>query len=191
MEFKTKYESIALMGKIASGKGTQATEIVNAFGGVVYSNGNKMRETLKKDTVLGRKLKEQYESGLLLPEWIASYWMTHAIVTEFADERLVFEAVAKKPDEAVLFNEIHEWLDRPYIVFNLNISDDTVRERSQQRHRDVVDSDEVVTKRLAEYAEFTEKSIDHFRSFGTLIDIDGEVSPEKVTEQIFKHLTTI
>ncbi len=114
--------------------------------------------------------------------------MTHALVSQFEKERVVFEAVAKKPNEAELFHEIHQWIDRPYIVFNLDISDELVHERSEKRARDIVDSPKSVDKRLEEYRTYTAKSIEFFRSQGTLIDIDGTQSPEIVREHIFNVL---
>jgi adenylate kinase len=188
MEYKINYQSIVLMGKICSGKGTQANFILDTFGGTLYSNGNKVRETAAQPTVFGQKMKEMYEGGYLIPEWIASYWMTHALVSQFEKERIVFEAVAKKPDEAVLFHEIHEWINRPYIVFNLDISDDLVRKRSEARARDVVDSPKSVDKRLEEYRTYTAHSIEFFRSKGTLIDVDGTQTPEEVRAHIFNVL---
>jgi len=188
MNYTTKYQSIVLMGKIASGKGTQANAILSHFGGTLYSNGNKVRETAQLGSVFGKKMKEMYEGGYLIPEWIASYWMTHALVSQYEKERVVFEAVAKKPNEAELFHEMHEWLGRPYIVFNLQVSDDVVRERSAARARDVVDSHKSVEKRLEEYHTYTSHSIEFFRTQGTLIDVDGTADPATVQEKIFTYL---
>ncbi len=188
MDYKTKFQSIVLMGKIASGKGTQANAILSHFGGVLYSNGNKVRESTQLPSIFGKKMKEMYEGGYLIPEWIASYWMTHALVSQFENERVVFEAVAKKPNEAELFHEIHEWLGRPYVVFNLGITDEEVRVRSANRSRDIVDAPKSVDKRLEEYHTYTTRSIEFFRTQGTLIDIDGSASPEEVQEKIFTYL---
>lgn len=188
MEHTTSYQSIVLMGKIASGKGTQAEHIQRHFGGYLYSNGDKVRQTAKVDSVFGQKMKEMYEGGLLIPEWIASYWMTHALIHEHADERIVFEAVAKKPHEAELFHEIHTWIGRPYIVFHIDITDEEVRKRSALRNRDVVDTAQSVEKRLQEYEMYTANSIEIFKSKGTLVTINGSQTQTEVTEEIFKHL---
>jgi len=188
MEQKTKYLSIVLMGKIASGKGTQAHAISAVFGGSVYSNGDQVRAVAKLPSVFGGKMKEMYEGGYLMPEWIASYWMTHAVVSEHAGEIVIFEAVAKKPNEAELFHEIHEWLGRPYVVFNLEISDELVKARSAARARDVVDSPKSVEKRLEEFHTYTNKSIEFFRTKGTLIDVDGSLTPAEVQTHISSYL---
>jgi adenylate kinase len=188
MDHTTKFQSIVLMGKIASGKGTQAKAVLEHFGGFFYSNGDKTRAAAKEDSNFGRKVKESYEEGYLMPEWLASYWMSHALVKEHEHDLVVFEAVAKKPDEAELFHKIHEWLDRKYIVFNLEVTDDTVRERSAARSRDVVDTHKSVEKRLEEYHAHTARSVEFFRAQGTLIDLDGSLTPEEVQTKIFTFL---
>lgn len=183
----TNFKSIVLMGKIASGKGTQAVLVAEKFGGVLYSNGDRVRAAAKELTPFGMKMKETYEAGFLMPEWVASYWMTHAIVAEHQDERIVFEGAAKKPNEAELFHEIHEWIDRSYVVFNLEVTDDEVRRRSSLRARDSVDMHSI-EKRLEEYHTYTARSIEFFRDKGTLIEIDGMQPPEEVQTHIFKYL---
>lgn len=188
MEHKTKYQSIVFMGKIASGKGTQAKAVLEHFGGSFYSNGDKTRAATREESNFGRKVKAAYEEGYLMPEWLASYWMSHALVKEHEHDIIVFEAVAKKPDEAELFHEIHEWLNRTYIVFNLAVTDDVVRERSAARSRDVVDTHKSVEKRLHEYHTHTAQSVEFFRSRGTLIDIDGCLNPKEVEAKIFTYL---
>ncbi len=188
MTYQTSYRSIVFLGKIASGKGTQANLVLSHFGGVLYSNGNNLRAAAQEQTVFGRKMKEVYERGELLPEWAASYWMTHALVSQHVDDLIVFEAVAKKPNEAEVFHEIHTCIGRPYIVFHLDISDDLVRERSRERARDIVDSPKSVEKRLEEYGLHTAKSVEVFRSKGILVDLDGSLPVEKIQEQVFTHL---
>jgi adenylate kinase len=190
MELQTPYKSIVFMGKISSGKGTQAKQVIETFGGTLYSNGDNIRAAAKLPTPFGLKMKETYEGGFLMPEWVASYWMTHALVSEHEHETIVFEGVAKKPNEAQLFDEIHHWIHRPYVVFHLEISDDEVRRRSQERSRDIVDSPKSVEKRLEEYHTYTAKSIEFFRAKGTLIDIDGTLSKDAVRQQVFNYLSS-
>jgi adenylate kinase family enzyme len=109
-------------------------------------------------------------------------------VSQHPDERVIFEAVAKKPHEAEIFHDIHTWLGRPYIVFHINVSDELVHERSARRARDVVDSPRSVEKRLEEYTLHTLKSVETFRDRGVLVDIDGSRALMDVRDEIFSHL---
>ena len=188
MEHKTNYLSVVIMGKVTCGKGTQSARILEHFGGTLFSVGNKVRELAAVDTPLGHHVKHAYEEGLLMPNWLASYWMMHALLHRHSEERLVFEAVARKPEEAEIFHEIHEWINRPYIVFHLDIPDDVVRARSAERNRDVVDGAEVVERRLSEFNTYTVHSLEVFRKHGRVIDIDGTKSIEEVQDIIFEHL---
>jgi adenylate kinase len=188
MTHASRYQSIALLGKIASGKGTQAAYILDTFGGALYSNGDRVRSAAADPTPFGLKMKETYENGYLMPEWVASYWMTDTIVKE-PTNRIVFEGVAKKPNEAYLFDEIHHWISRSYVVFHLEVPDDVVRARSRERARDVLDAQSnIIERRLEEYHTYTAKSIEFFRTKGTLIDIDGTGSEAVVKQQIFNYL---
>ena len=188
---QTKFKSVVFMGKIASGKGTQAHNVLDEFGGTLYSNGDKMRAAAQLSTPFGKKMKETYEAGYLMPEWVASYWMTHTLISEHQDDLVVFEGVAKKPNEAELFHEIHDWIDRPYVVFHLNVPDDIVRARSQERGRDTLDTKQsIVEKRLEEYQTYTAKSIEFFQTKGTLIEIDGMLPLEEVKKQIYNYLVS-
>ncbi len=155
----------------------------------MFSVGNKVRELATMDTPLGGRVKEAYEEGLLMPNWLASYWMMHALLHKHSDEKLIFEAVARKPDEAEIFHEIHDWTCRPYIVFYLDIPDDIVRERSAGRNRDAVDNAEAVEKRIEEFNTYTVHSLEVFRSHGKVVTIDGTLNIEEVTKQIFSKLT--
>lgn len=188
MEYTTPYKSVVFLGKIASGKGTQADLVLSHFGGILYSNGNKLREVAQEPSIFGKRMKEIYESGALMPEWVASYWMTHALVSQHTEDRVVFEAVAKKPNEAELFHEIHTTIGRPYIVFHIVVSDEEVRKRSALRARDIVDSEASVAKRLEEYHMHTDKSVAVFKEKGTLIEIDGALSKEEIKEKVFSYL---
>ena len=176
------------MGKITSGKGTQAEMLKEKLNLPIFSTGDQVRSASKLTTPFGKRMKETYEEGLLIPEWIAEYWMMHGLLVEHNDSGLIFEGVAKKPDEARLLHEIHEWLGRSYVVFNLEIPDEVVKERTVKRSRDEVDSLKVMETRLSEYRKYTEESLNVFREKGTLIDIDGTSSIEEVKEKIFKHL---
>lgn len=184
----TKYESIVLIGKITCGKGTQTAEIRKHFGGTVFSIGDKMRELTHMDTPLGHRVKKAYEEGLLAPNWLASYWMMHALLHRHGDDLLIFEAVARKPDEAEIFHEIHQWTNRPYIVFNLAVPDEVVFARSAARKRDAVDDHKTVEKRLEEFNEYTTQSLEVFRKTGNVVDIDGTLPIAEVTRQIFEYL---
>lgn len=186
MEYVTQYQSIVLIGKTGCGKGTQAKLLSEAFGYRIFSTGEKAREIASQDTPLGRHIHQIHVSGWI-PEWLASFFMVKVLLEDASTEGLVFESVARKPVEAQKLHEIHEMIDRPYIVIFLEIADDVVIERMRQRNRDESDSEANIINRLRAFNEETTQSLSIFKDLGKVVTVDANQEPEKV----FKDIMTL
>ena len=90
-----------------------------------------------------------------------------------------------------MIEEVCAWLERPYAILNLDISEEEVMKRSLLRARDKTDTEEVVKMRLAEYKRLTEPAIEYFRSIGKCIEINGELTPEGVHEEVMAAVEKI
>ena len=172
------------VGKIASGKETQGRLLAEALGFEMFSTGAQFRAMLASETDLGKRVKEVYEQGLLMPAWFANYLFQQFVLNLPPDKGAVFEGSGRDVDQAKMIEEVSVWLKRPYAVLNLQVSDETVLKRSLARARDAVDSEATVKTRLAEYARLTEPAIAHFRTLGRVIDINGENTPEVVDKEV-------
>lgn len=181
--------TILFLGKTGSGKGTQAALIARELDYEMVSTGGRLREIGSRDTYLGRRVKEHYDSGMLFPYWFPTYLFQRALFSKEENEGIVFEGLGRKQEEAALFHEVAEWLRRSYIAFNLDISDDEAIQRQQNRGRDTLDTLEKIQIRLDEYRTHTVPAIDFFREKGKLIEIDGSQSIEEVHKAVMKHLT--
>jgi len=186
-----KLDTIVFVGKTGSGKGTQAKLISENLKYKLFSTGDKFRELRLKETPLGRKVEEIYDAGLLMPHWLASFVFEEAILNLDDGDKIVFEGTGRTLEESVVFDEICDWLDREYIIFNLNVKDEEVIKRQKERGRDSLDEMDKIKRRLEEYRFNTSKSIDFFRKKGKLVEINGEVSPEEVHKEILNHLGQI
>lgn len=187
MQETVPYQTIVFMGKTGSGKGMQAHMLAEHLGYAVYSIGDKTREIAATDTPLGAHIKRTHEAGWI-PEWLASYLMTDAIINECAKTGLVFESVARKLPEAEKLHAIHEDVERQYVVVHLEISDAVVTERQLARRRDGYDTPENIQNRLRAHKEETSRSIEFFRSKNKVVDIDADQSPEAVFTSILKAI---
>ncbi len=183
-----KIETIVLLGKTGSGKGTQAKFLSKKLGFKKFVTGDRFREMKQLNNPLGRKVKEVYEGGLLMPHWLASFIFEEALFNLEDGEGIVFEGTGRTLEESKLFDDICQWLGRDYIAFHLDVSDEEVIKRQQERKRDELDTLEKIKKRLEEYQIHTAPAIDYFRQKGNLVEIDGNKSIEDVQEDILKHL---
>jgi len=77
--FHRKKRNILLFGPPASGKGTQASLLVECYGCVHISTGDLLRENVRAGTDIGRLIKSHLDRGQLVPD---------ALVTELTLNRL-------------------------------------------------------------------------------------------------------
>lgn len=162
--------------------------LADKLGSTMFATGDKFREIIASGTPLGERIKADYEAGLLMPSWVADYLFEDFVFKLPHDQSAVFEGSGRDVEQAEVIHAVCQWLGRPYKVFNLEVSPETVLERSRARARDATDEDQVVKKRLEEYERLTAPAIAKFQEFGTLITIDGEKAPEEIHREVLSHI---
>jgi adenylate kinase len=149
------------------------------------SSGSQFRAIATENTSVGRKVKSEMESGMLSPHWFAMYLYLKALFSIGADDGVIFDGFNRKVPEAELVIDSLKWLNRPFSILDIQISDEEAHRRLAIRKgaEGRVD-DSAVTERLKEYVEHTEPAIEIFRKVGTLIEINGEQTPEAIAVDI-------
>lgn len=176
------------VGRASSGKETQGKLLAEKLGAPLFMTGGRFREIIASGSPLGKRIKATYDSGLLMPAWVATYLFQDFVFDLPFDHAAVFEGNGRALEEAEVIERVTEWLGRTYTVFNLQVSPETVIRRSLARARDATDSEESVKTRLAEYERLTAPAIDYFRNLGKCIDIDGEQSIETIHAEVMSHI---
>lgn len=184
----TKTNTILMMGKTGSGKGTQSDLLAKTLGYKVFSTGDEFRMLRKRDDFLGERVRADYDKGILMPHWFASYLFEQALLELPPHEGLVCEGIGRKEPEARLFDEVASWLNRAYRVFELVVSDEEVIKRQLLRNRPDSNDEATIKVRLNEYRNFTEAAIGFFKSIGKVTSIDGSGTPEAIHAEIMKAL---
>ena len=183
----TPYQSIILMGRAGTGKGTQAKKLAEALDYGIFSTGDKAREYAAQDTPLGRHIAKIHTTGWM-PEWLASYVMTKAILEDFSERGVVFESVARKPEEARKLHEIHTEIERPYIVLHIECDDALLTERLLKRGREGYDTPEKIEKRKQAFLNETVHSLEFFAEHEKVRTINGDQSVDEVFADILKAI---
>lgn len=176
------------VGKPASGKETQARLLAEKLDYPIFMSGAKFRDLMQSGTYLGNRIKKDYETGALMPAWIADYLLQEFVLNLSPETGAIFEGSGRDLDQVETIEDVTGWLKRPYFVFHLKVSDESVLKRSLERGRDVTDaSEETIRNRLADYARLTEPAIQKFEALGKQFEIDGERSPEEIHEKIIEY----
>lgn len=172
------------VGRTASGKETQSRRLAEKLGYEIFMTGQKFRDIIASGSEFGTRIKDTYDQGLLMPTWIADYLFEDFVFNLPSEKGAIFEGSGRDLGQAKVIEEVCMFLGRPYRVLNLEVSEEEVIKRSLGRARDTTDHPGVIQTRLAEYKKLTEPAIEHFRSIGKCIEIDGEQLPDKVHEDV-------
>ncbi|MEK7604789.1 MAG: nucleoside monophosphate kinase [Patescibacteria group bacterium] len=177
--------TIFFIGKPGCGKGTQAKLLSEKMGWQVISAGSQFRALAAEDTPVGRKIKSEINAGDLAPHWFAMYLYLKALFAVGTDAPIIFDGFNRKVPEAELVVSSLTWLGRPFVVIHIVVSDTEVERRLAGRK--VVEGradDNAVDERLKEYREYTAPAIELFRREGTLIEVNGEQTPEEIALEV-------
>jgi adenylate kinase family enzyme len=181
--------TFVFMGRPGSGKDVQAEFLSNKLGCKVYSIGGRLREIARQDSKFGHKVSETIDSGDLTPVWLASYLFQEVILNLDDNENAVMHGVGRREPEARLFSEVCNWIDRDFIIINLEVSEKTVIERLNKRSKvEKRGDDDDVQNRFNEFNKHTVPALNFFRSIGKVIDIDGEPVEEVVAAEVWQKI---
>ena len=138
----------------------------------------------KEKTVLGRYLKETLNAGFLIPDD-----KTIAIIEEYLGKSeyangYILDGFPRTVPQAEAFSN---GVSR---VIYLKVSDKEALWRLAGREEDdrADNTLKAIKKRIELFHEKTEQVIEHYRSKGKLIEVDGEQDIPVITEQILESL---
>lgn len=186
--------TIFFIGKPGSGKGTQAKLLSESTGWPVLASGAQFRAIAGEDSAVGRKIKEEIDQGMLAPHWFAMYLYQRALFCIPESSSVIFDGFNRKVEEAKLIIDSLKWLERPFVVLNIDISDEEVRARLKGRATTSGREDDrqnAVEERLEEFTEYTTKALSMFRDMKVLIDINGAQTRKKVAEDIHQAVMSL
>lgn len=206
---------VLLFGSPGSGKGTQAMLLADFLNVRKISLGDILREEVKKNSDLGREVKNYMESGTLVPDELVS-----RVIEEYIDKRgFLLDGYPRNLSQAEKLDKI---LDKKGIDINsviyLDIDEQIIIDRLSQRRvckscganyhlvslpakkEDVCDrcsseliqrSDddpEVIKKRWQVFSQEVNKILDFYQKKNKLVKIDGRGEIGEVFERIKKEL---
>ena len=206
-------KKIVLLGPQASGKSTQAKVITKFLDTPLVAASHALRRVVAKNTVLGNKIKEKMEQGLLVPDDQIITLILGELGSEYCLNGYLLDGFPRNVNQAKTIDS-NCGVDK---VFNIEISDKEAMRRVSGRRicdnghvfhlefnpssrgndcdncgkplyqRDD-DKEEVVKKRLAIYRDETSKVLEHYEKRGKLVIFDGEKEIDQVSEDILNYL---
>lgn len=179
--------AINVFGLPFAGKDTQGAKLAEMFNGVMISSGDILRQN--KDN---QKLQEIMASGQIIPsELFESIVVPYLGNPDIAEKALILSEVGRMDGEQqVIVKATDQTGHSQKAVVLLNLSDEEVWKRfdasqsTGDRGARQDDNKAVLQTRLDSYHQKVTPVLDYYKQQGLLVDVDGSLSREQVTQEI-------
>ena len=177
-----------MFGPPGAGKGTQAKYLVKRLEGYQISTGDILREEIKMDTEIGKKIIKNMNEGKFVSDEIVNSLLKSYIFDVNKKEKLIFDGYPRSLTQAknldLLLNGSNQKIDH---IFFLNVNKETIVERIKKRkilEKRSDDALETLLKRYDTYVETTKPVLDYYSKNSNFHEIDGSMDIDQITSKI-------
>ncbi|MCP4046430.1 MAG: adenylate kinase [Gammaproteobacteria bacterium] len=185
---------IVLLGPPGSGKGTQATMLVEQLGLPHISTGALLRDAAQRGTELGLQAKAITDKGELVPDDIMSDMIEERLNRDDVAKGYILDGYPRNLAQAKSLDVMLERLNMPADeAIHIDIDPETVVKRIAKRAKEEGRSDdavETVKNRMRVYAEQTAPVADYYKERGLLTRVLGDGPKEEILQRILSVLNT-
>ena len=180
--------NIILFGPPGAGKGTQAKYLVEKLNAFQISTGEILREEIKKNTEIGKKISYDMNDGKFVSDEIVNNLIKNIVFDIKKKNKLIFDGYPRSLTQAKNLNQLlDETKQKIDFIFFLNVNKETILNRIKKRkvleNRSDDDSDTII-KRYDTYMETTKPVLDYYSKNQNFKEIDGSLEIDEITRKI-------
>ena len=180
--------NIILFGPPGAGKGTQAKHLVKKLNGFQISTGDILRDEIKKNTDIGKKIINDMNDGKFVSDEIVNNLIKDIIFDPKKKNRLIFDGYPRSLSQAKNLNFLLEKSEQKIdLVFFLNVNKETIIKRIKKRKIEEKRSDDdldTFIKRFDKYMRTTKPVLDFYSKNINFHEIDGTLEIDQITNKI-------
>ncbi len=180
--------NLILFGPPGAGKGTQAKYLVNKLNGFQISTGEMLRDEIKKNTEIGKKIIHDMTDGKFVNDEIVNTLIKKAVLDTTKKGKLIFDGYPRSLSQAknleILLKNSNQKID---FVFFLNVNKETIIKRIEKRKAIEKRSDDevdTILKRYDTYIKTTRPVLNFYSKNQNFHDVDGSLEIAEITEKI-------
>ena len=180
--------NIILFGPPGAGKGTQAKHLVKKLNNFQISTGDILREEIKNDTDIGKKIINVMNDGRFVNDDIVNKLLEKQVFDPIKKNKLIFDGYPRSINQAKNLDKlIHNSNQKIDFVFFLNVNKETIIKRIQKRkilEKRSDDELDTILKRYDTYMKTTQPVLDFYSKNLNFYEIDGSDEIEQITNKI-------
>jgi adenylate kinase len=182
---------IIFVGRSGCGKGTQAELLQkNLSGKTLYvGTGAYFRSVIASENLTGRLYKDAYTRGELAPDFLVTGFLANMFMNQYTGvENLIFDGVARLPQEAVALTEMFDFYQIKKIkILYIDVSPEWTLDKLMKRGR-ADDKDTAIKTKW--FHEQVVPVLEYFKKNPQyeFITINGEQSVADVHQEIISKL---
>ena len=180
--------NIIIFGPPGAGKGTQAKNLVNKLDNFQVSTGDMLRDEIRKDTEIGKKIINNMNDGKFVDDEIVNKLLERIIFDPKKKNKLIFDGYPRSVNQAknldFVLNESKQKID---FIFFLNVNKETIIKRIEKRkiiEKRTDDDLEIILKRYDVYMKTTKPVLDFYSKNPDFHDIDGSLKINEISAKI-------
>lgn len=182
---KNDKTNLILFGPPGSGKGTQATKLIEKYDLLHISTGDLFRYEMGNNTPLGLKAKEYMSKGELVPDEVTIGMLRNKVESNMDVKGYIFDGFPRTIPQAIALDELLKDLGQKVsALIALDVDDEEIVQRILQRGktsgRPDDNDEEVIRKRISVYNAETSQVFDHYDLQNKSYKLPGVGSIEEI-----------
>ena len=180
--------NLILFGPPGAGKGTQSKYLVKKLNGYQISTGDMLREEIKKNSEIGKKIFSDMNEGKFVSDEIVNNLIKNAISDPKKKNKLIFDGYPRSLSQAKNLDLLLDKTEQKIsFIFFLNVNKDTIIQRIKKRKTLENRSDDelnTILKRYDTYMNTTKPVLDFYSKNSNFYELDGTLEIDEITTKI-------
>ena len=180
--------NIIIFGPPGAGKGTQAKYLVKKLNSFQISTGDMLREEIKIDSDIGKKIINNMNEGKFVEDEIVNKLLEKIIFDTNKKNKLIFDGYPRTINQAKnlenLLNKSNQKIE--HVLF-LDVDKDSIIKRIEKRkvlEKRSDDDANTILKRYDTYMEVTKPVLDYYSKNYNFHEVDGSMEIEGISQKI-------